>query len=420
MSAHRENLIWLGLSALGLGILIVGLLAVIAPDGRLSEVNLSLQLPDINPGSMFNTCSSGGDWEMTVALMVGDYPTPCSDFFHLYRPVDEFYHRVQLNSFGLHDAPVTIEKPADTFRVLLVGDDMTQAWEVPREQGFHHLTEDRLNALADGRVEVINSGIGGYGTDRQLLHYATLGARFQPDVVLLVVNLTDDLVNNQVALEALRSGSMPGRPFFTLEDERLTLHNSSQFNPLDGDTLAYNWLVELQTQQTPPPDITLPEQPTVTERGDDSRELSYPVELGIYLPEDAYWSQAWALTEELIVTFRDVVEQEGAQFGVVIIPEKRSVDYYRDRTTRWDFTVSEYPDLPLTDVDPTAPAARLEDVLTAHDITVLNAQWSLSNTANNNPVDWLYYFHQPQLNARGHDVIADRLVPWLVAEGMTP
>jgi hypothetical protein len=353
-----------------------------------------------------------GDWLELTGALVKDYRDPCDDFYWLPNPEDEFHNRIQLNNFGLTDSPLTMEKPGGVFRVLIVGDSYPQGWQVTREQGFPWLIEQQVSQESGRQVEVINLSIDAFGTDRELLLYSILGWRFQPDLVLLVIYTGNDVQDNEIDLEARRYGYRLDRPFFTLDDGVLQLHNSIVYDPLhDQDSYAYLWLVAMQQEQGALPPVNPPDAPRVI--GDSPYSLEYPVELGLYVPEDEHWANAWALTEALIVEFRDVVQEQGSQFAAVIIPDRRAV-----HAEDWDATVADYPF--LAGIDPTGPQRRMEALLASHDIPALDLTWNLRAWVSRNVGGRLYFPSDGHYNANGHSVTAERVSGWLRASGLVP
>lgn len=348
-----------------------------------------------------------GDWNQLLVALLGDYRQPCTEFFWRPLPTDEFHHRIQLNNYGLHDTMLSLEKPADVYRVLLVGDSASQGWQVPLEQGFPYLLEQALGR----QVEVINLSVDAYGTDRELLLYSFLGWRFQPDLVLLAVYMGNDVLDNDINLETHIYGYPQERPYFTLDNGALRLHNSPTFSPGMFESPAYLWLAGMQSQQTASPPQNLPTVPPVL--SESPYLLEYPEHLGLYLPEDAHWANAWALTEALIVQMRDLAQRQGSRFATVIIPDRRAV-HLED----WDYTLQEYPF--LQGVDPIAPNIRLEDFLDAQGIPALNLVWNLRAWLFMNIGQRLYYGGDGHMNANGHRVTAQRLAVWLRAEGFAP
>jgi len=89
-----------------------------------------------------------------------------------------------VNSLGFRTPEVPFAKPADTIRVLILGDSHAEGYTVDDDQTCPRLLEQHL--LASGPVEVISLGVGGYSTDQEYLAYLEFGRRYQPDVVLLL------------------------------------------------------------------------------------------------------------------------------------------------------------------------------------------------------------------------------------------
>src|SRR5205814_738948 len=90
---------------------------------------------------------------------------------------------VRINSQGLRDREHTKQKPADTYRIAIIGDSFCEAMQVPLEQTFWHLLEARLKdcpALAGKHVEALNFGVSNYGTAQELLALRTRALDYAP------------------------------------------------------------------------------------------------------------------------------------------------------------------------------------------------------------------------------------------------
>lgn len=342
--------------------------------------------------------------------VVIDWRDPCAEFYWRPEPTDEFHVRVRLNNFGLHAPPYTLGKPEGVFRILVVGDSFPQGMQVNMEETFPFLLQQQLGA----GYEVINLSIDAFGTDRELLTYALLGWQFQPDLVLLAVYPGNDVQDNQIDLEARRYGYRLGRPFFTVENGDLTLHHSVLLDSaLYPEAAAYQWLTGLQAEQADTPPEDPPQRPRVT--GTNPYTLEYPVELGVYLPEDDHWRAAWAITEALLLEFRQVVSLSGVPFVAVIIPDRRAV-----HDGDWAVTVAQYDDTlsDLRDADPLAAGTRLEDFLAQESIPALNVTGALRAWVAAHPDGRLYYPGDGHFTPEGHAVTAEALAGWLQANGL--
>ena len=85
--------------------------------------------------------------------------------------------RVEVNDKGLRDRAREYEPAPGVHRIVLLGDSFMEAYQVPLEQSFSQRLEA---ALAPHRSEVVNLGIGGYGTAQQLIYLQEEGLRYEP------------------------------------------------------------------------------------------------------------------------------------------------------------------------------------------------------------------------------------------------
>jgi lysophospholipase L1-like esterase len=80
----------------------------------------------------------------------------------------------------------SFRKPARTFRVVALGDSLTEEWNLP---GFVNYTDFLRNAakreLPGQKVEVLPLGVGGYNTWQEMNFYRDRWQRLQTDVLLL-------------------------------------------------------------------------------------------------------------------------------------------------------------------------------------------------------------------------------------------
>lgn len=85
------------------------------------------------------------------------------------------------NSIGIRSQrEYSLEKPAGVTRIAAFGPSFTHADEV---QGHETWAAQMEQARPD--LEVMNWGVGGYGTDQAFLRYQTQGAAYRPDIVII-------------------------------------------------------------------------------------------------------------------------------------------------------------------------------------------------------------------------------------------
>ena len=94
---------------------------------------------------------------------------------------------VRINSQGLRDREYSLAKPAGVYRILMLGDSTTLGWGVKAEETASKILERELGP----RFEVINAGVGNYGTVQEFTYYKTRGRLFRPDLVILQYFIND-------------------------------------------------------------------------------------------------------------------------------------------------------------------------------------------------------------------------------------
>lgn len=109
-------------------------------------------------------------------------------------------------------------RPIGGKRVAVVGDSFTFGFGVTNGATF----VDRLNETAGDRFACMNFGVPGYSTDQEFLLVKDRVWAFEPDVVVLVVYLANDIIDNprEWPLQGNRA-----KPRFFAEGEGLVLTN---------------------------------------------------------------------------------------------------------------------------------------------------------------------------------------------------
>lgn len=134
----------------------------------------------------------------SVANYVGPRPWPV-----------EFDSRVEINSLGLN-GPLPADLPEDGIRILFLGDSMVAGFEVQYEETFCALIAKLLSEKLGRRVEVVNAGVRGYGTDQAYLYFRERGKTLRPDLVLHWLSENDLL--DDITIHRMRR--MFGKPAF--------------------------------------------------------------------------------------------------------------------------------------------------------------------------------------------------------------
>jgi hypothetical protein len=119
----------------------------------------------------------------------------------------DFDTRITINQAGVRDREVGPKRPGER-RVIVLGDSLVMAVQVPIEQTFTAQLEMRLarEAGKPAAWRVINAGVQGYGPVEEYLFYREIAARMQPDVVVLALYAGNDAVEAAVSASRLDGG----------------------------------------------------------------------------------------------------------------------------------------------------------------------------------------------------------------------
>jgi hypothetical protein len=178
--AHRRSPRGAGASALVIALASLGLVLAAA------EWASRTLLPAVEPyGELVR------DFGMT-------YPAVHSDYLTFTLPpsavLDGVFGHVETNALGYRGpSPATVEKPAGTRRVLVLGDSFVFGWGVPEEDSIPGQLRARL-ANPAAPVEIVNAGYhAGAGPDAYYAYLRREGMALAPDVVVLVVFTSNDI-----------------------------------------------------------------------------------------------------------------------------------------------------------------------------------------------------------------------------------
>lgn len=167
-------------------------------------------------------------------LAVADYPPGYTDHQRLFVEYDsvrgwrnvpnargryvtpEFTVQLEYNARGYRGPAVPYDKPAGTYRVVLLGDSFLEGYTVPLEERVAEVAAGILGQ-GDRRVEVIALGTGGYSTDQELLWLESEGLRYAPDLVIALFCTNDIWYNNRATYPR------GAKPLFRLAGNSLAL-----------------------------------------------------------------------------------------------------------------------------------------------------------------------------------------------------
>lgn len=252
-----------------------------------------------------------------------------------YRHTKEGFSEGYFNAHGFRDYGRTYEKPADTFRILVLGDSYTEALQVPLKKSFSALLEKKLNENSDSRkFEVLNLGQSGFGTADAYMRYVNFGVHYSPDVVILAFYTGNDFRNNSKILNHKSLAFYFGFD----ENKNLVLDRSLFAEYQKGMTLPKrifqalkrkSYLASLLSERI----FLLKQQFRRSDSLGSHKEAAKGTlgefsDLNIYLTQlTLRWREAFDVTGGLIQMFRDFVSRHGAKFVLVTLSNPEQVHF---------------------------------------------------------------------------------------------
>ena len=115
------------------------------------------------------------------------------------------------NSQGNRDDEVAIPKPPGVFRILLIGDSFTVGANVQEAEAYGQVLERLLNTSAEQKVEVVNTGVGGWSPFQYAQFLKHYGAQYEPDLVLVGLFVGNDVYLDQFGVEQTLTAVMGRR-----------------------------------------------------------------------------------------------------------------------------------------------------------------------------------------------------------------
>ena len=305
------------------------------------------------------------------------------------------------NSLGMLAPETAAAKPAGTFRLLVLGDSITEGLEVAREDRF----VTRIDGALRPRGEALPAGRSGYQTDQEVLWYETEGRALGADVVLLVLFIGNDVMGNRDAASPGPFGPV-AKPRFRIAGGALELVPPAV--PGDAGRAAVGALDAAKA--------------LLSERSALYRaaRAAWGRVAGAVLFREvpSFWQvmragspaadEAWALTDALLARLAAAVEQSGARFALAVVPDEIQVD-----DVKWAAVLSRYR-LDPAEWDAGAPSARLAGICAERRLRCVDLLPALRAAADP------YLPTGGHLSPAGHRVVADALLAWLSRERLLP
>ncbi len=231
-----------------------------------------------------------------------------------------------INQAGLRDREYSVLKPANTYRILVLGDSFTEGYGVEADETFSKQLEQLLPAKVGVSVEVINAGMRGTSTDQQLLYLTNQGMKFHPDLVLLAFVRGDE---NNTPIAGNMGAKRYFKPFFQLQGDRLEL-SGVPVPPPDVSTIT-NDRFEPWKSKLRPLAVYRWTQAALLGSNLRARLVAWgvvkakQVETSRETADDelAFGPEAWQVEEKLLSQIKSQAEEHGAHFALFLAAGKQ-------------------------------------------------------------------------------------------------
>ncbi len=328
-----------------------------------------------------------------------------------------YIHNLVLNDVGMHDTDHALNKPANTWRILILGDSFMRAHQVKESETSHQLLEDLFNNSAESgdkttgtqRIEVINSGVDGWGTGQELLYYRSEGRLYQPDVVVLMFFLGNDVKDNLPGRGVTVEGRNCYTPYFVLHGSQLdpvpwqvapglspslgqVVWGQKTLNNLLGNLHHHSYLYA----QLEPLFATRPVEASM---------------LDFYIGNNQTFDYALRLTTALVKQLHAEVAQDGAQFRVVLISPVDLVEFSRMNDSQRQALYQRLPAMKRAEqIEP--PNQVLAKTFSSDAMPVLDLLPIFVQYINETD-QTLYLAGDKHWNVAGHRLAAEAMYRWL-------
>jgi hypothetical protein len=300
----------------------------------------------------------------------------------------EFSNRVRFNAQGLRGPEIPAGRTPGVPRVVVLGDSFVEGRQVSDDDVATEVM--RRRAAGTGlTLEVINAGIGGYGTGEELILWRKLARAFRPDLVL-VGFYPNDIRNNihRKLFEVIDGVVTPRRP------PRAPRHR---------------WLYDLQSLLASRSHLFMLCQLGIDRLQEEDAATPGEAEEAFQRVPSPEIDAGWDLTLALLGQLGREVEAEGARFAVVVFPTRFQVD---DQVMA---AHARSAGLDPNDLDLRAPQRRFAEWSARTGVPTIDL---LDGFRARNRSNTFYYTIDAHWNRQGQHLAGELMLDELMARGL--
>ena len=310
------------------------------------------------------------------------------------------------NKAGFLDREYSIEKPPNTMRIVVLGDSITEGAGVDQDERFSELFEQKLfstDSLMRRGIEVLNFGVVETGTVREYLILKHKALLYNPDAVVLVFYINDDVFDNyRINTETIREYSAAQstwglRSFVTRS--RFAVFIIQQIRVFD----SYNSFPNFLRRHLVRFGVLVADRKEVVLSSDGV----YPGFLLYAQDDDQRIVEGWNKTEEYFVKIHNELKQRNIPLFVFIVPSHEQI--YPEV---WERILREYPAMQKSLWNLEKPNVALHNILRKNKINFVDTTPFFQSLFERNH-EQLFYSRDGHLTQRGHVFFADIILQTL-------
>lgn len=319
------------------------------------------------------------------------------------RAIENSSAKIKTNAQGFLGEDFTIEKPENTYRIAMLGDSITEGFQIDFDKNFSMLLDKELNNQANPLIhyQVYNFGISGSSTIHELLTYRHYIKKYNPDLVVWQFFVGNDFADNLL----LRS------------DPEATVSQATEIKWgrirafLSNDLHSPRFIVR-----------NLEKLKKIAEvlhiAGISARQLSYydyqnnyPFIYDIYnIDRPTLFDKEYDNTCDIIGQLKNEITNDTKMLSI-IVPMKEEL--FPDE---WKELLERYPSMKKGKWDFRKPEVIIEKCLQGHNMKYLNFYDIFKKLVDSNQPK-MYFDIDPHINGLGHEIIAKelaKLIPGLI------
>ena len=238
----------------------------------------------------------------------------------------------QVNSDGMADREHTLSRPPGVIRIAIVGDSVSEAKQVARDQAYWSVIQRRLS---NQHVEVLNFGVAGYSLAQESIVIEQRVWKYDPQIIVLAGTIESFILRSARSLSPNKASEHP--PFYILNNgvlqldaqtlqERAAFHDSGRFHNMEGDLMNSSRLLSLLNEG-----VKKAHERILSKLGrasDPDANVSYQETDCLLGPARPDLKAAWEVSEALILRSRDAAAKHHADLWLFTLdmPEQVEMD----------------------------------------------------------------------------------------------